>query len=399
MNEMKAFARVVFKLVLDLLLLLPAIAATILARFISRAIDVGMGPEPLISYVYHKQALAKAGYSAETYVVTGNHISCDYDINAEVILLPPLNILRWHYLFFKAVFRYRCLYFSFHGGPLMGTVLLRILEPHLLRLAGIKTVILPYGSDVQDMTRCPNHSFIAAVAKDYPNHRLTRKRVSRQIDRWTYCASHIVAGCDWIDYMYHWDTITLNNFSIDTDYWAPDSNAETKCDGTIRILHSPNHRAIKGTTFFENAVNALRNDGLDVELVVLERASNEEVKRVMSAVDIVADQLIIGWYAMFAMEGMALGKPVLCYLRPDLKTYYFRERLIEENELPLVECSPENVTEVIRSLVANRQRIYDIGAKSRKFVVKHHSLSATGATIGRINSSIGLLPSNKEVDG
>ncbi|TLS69040.1 glycosyltransferase family 4 protein [Mariprofundus erugo] len=389
---MKELLKGMVKVALDLLFLLPAIFAAAASRFATRHVDVGLGPEPLVSYLYHKKALNGAGYSAETFVFDSNFITSDFDFNASRVLSPALILLRWHYLYFRALFRYRCLYISFHGGPLMATIVLRGLEPFLLRLAGIKVVILPYGSDVQDMTRCPNFAFTTAISKDYPLQRWTRNRVVRQIDRWTCHATHVVTGCDWIDYMYHWDSVTLNNFSIDTEFWSPVS-PPSEMEGPIRILHSPNHRSIKGTCFFESAILQLKEEGFDIELIVLERQSNAEIRRVMSEVDIVADQLIIGWYAMFAMEGMALAKPVLCYLRDDLKSFYTMHGIIEEGEIPLVECHPSNVTDVIRGLISDRSRMIEIGRQSREFIIKHHSLQVIGARFAAINKGMGILPS------
>lgn len=55
----------------------------------------------------------------------------------------------------------------------------------------------------------------------------------------------------------------------------------------------------------------------------------------MSNVDVVADQLIIGWYAMFSMEAMSMGKPVICYLRKDLIELYLSSgNLVSLDELP-----------------------------------------------------------------
>ena len=34
--------------------------------------------------------------------------------------------------------------------------------------------------------------------------------------------------------------------------------------------------------------------------------------------DVVIDQILMGTYARLAIESMALGKPVICYLREDL---------------------------------------------------------------------------------
>lgn len=396
LRQVKLYLKLALKLLADLLLITPFFIIAMVSRFWrARVVDVGLGPEPLVNYIYHKRALECRNYSAETYVAYTYYVTDGFDYCFSQS--PLLSLFRWHLLFLRAIFRYRCLYFSFHGGPLMGTTLLRILEPYLLKLAGIKTVVLPYGSDVQDMSRCPNLSFKHALAMDYPTVKGNRRRIARQIDRWTRHADHIVAGCDWVDYIYHWDTISLSNFSIDTEFWAPpEREAADDAGKTIRILHAPNHRTIKGTEFFVRAVDELRQEGHDVELIVLERQSNEEIRQAMARADIVADQLVIGWYAMFSMESMALGKPVLCHIREDLKSLYVQAGLIEEDELPLVECSPSTVKEVIRGLVQDRESMADIGRRSRDFVVKHHALPVIGAVFDRINRQIGLSSSRSD---
>ena len=101
----------------------------------------------------------------------------------------------------------------------------------------------------------------------------------------------------------------LAHFSIDTDKWKPNSSYK---NNTLKVLHAPNHRKIKGTEFFISAINELKSEGYPIELILLEKVSNEEIKKIMSSVDIVADQLIVGWYAMFALEAMSMEKPVLC---------------------------------------------------------------------------------------
>src|SRR5262249_56453568 len=87
--------------------------------------------------------------------------------------------------------------------------------------------------------------------------------------------------------------------------------AEETDDGVVTIVHSPNHRHYKGTRFLVDAVETLRREGLPVELVVVEGKPNAEAKREYARADLVADQFLIGAYALFAIEGMALSKPVV----------------------------------------------------------------------------------------
>ena len=37
------------------------------------------------------------------------------------------------------------------------------------------------------------------------------------IDRWTTHSDHVISGCDWVDYMHHWDTLMSAHFSIDIE--------------------------------------------------------------------------------------------------------------------------------------------------------------------------------------
>ena len=57
-------------------------------------------------------------------------------------------------------------------------------EPFLLYVAGLKTVVLPYGADVQDLTRTQNLLFRNQVSKDYPDHRFRTSKIRKKIDLW-----------------------------------------------------------------------------------------------------------------------------------------------------------------------------------------------------------------------
>ncbi len=416
-KEIKRAGSYIVGLILALLLAPLLFFIAFLCRFCKKSRDVGLGPEPLINNVYHKKALELCGYSAETFVSEVYFITDQFDIRADKLfpanlLLRTLGarwssryiyLLRYVYLFVLALRRYRCLYIYFNGGPLgllgarFGIELLRKMEPFLYKLARVRVVVLPYGNDVQEMSRSPNPLFKHAVAQDYPGHRSRRQTVADQVDRWTKHADHIISGCEWVDYMYHWDTLMLAHFSIDVDLWKPVGQPPAGSSAKLRILHAPNHRAIKGSQYFINAVGELIAEGLDVELVLVEHLPNDEVRKIMASVDIVADQLIIGWYAMFALEAMAMEKPVLCYLRGDLKQLYMVAGLIAPDEIPIINCTPLTVKEVIRDLATNRGKLPEIGRRSREYVIKHHSTQAVGQVFDAINRSIGIRPSSAKV--
>ena len=383
-----------FYLVMDAVLALPFFLLALLSRLIPRPVDVGLGPDPLINNIYHKKALERQGYRVETFVHQVYFITDDFDVRADRLFPGPLLVLRNYYLFLWILFRYRCLYLYFNGGPLGFTSFLWTLEPLLYRVAGIRTVLMPYGGDLQEMSRSPNLLFKDAMSRDYPGHRFRRRRIAQRIDRWTCYADHIIAGCEWVDYLYHWDTLMLAHFSIDTDLVKPISTQKA-IGQPLRILHAPNHRFVKGTAFFQQAVAELRAEGVTVELQIIERVPNVAVRAAIATADLIADQLIVGWYAMFALEAMAMGKPVLCFLRPDLVELYRMKSLMAPDEPPIVRCSPWDVKDTIRYWAAHQDELAALGQSSRRFVEKHHSLEAVGKVFAGINASLAILPGGR----
>jgi predicted metal-dependent TIM-barrel fold hydrolase len=81
---------------------------------------------------------------------------------------------------------------------------------------------------------------------------------------------------------------------IDTTAWKEKgyySMADGR-NGPVKVMHTPNHRGFKGTEFLIQAVDELREEGLQIELVLLEKVPNSRVRDLMQEVDILAEQFI-----------------------------------------------------------------------------------------------------------
>ena len=78
------------------------------------------------------------------------------------------------------------------------------------------------------------------------------------------------------------------------------------------ILHAPSSRRRKGT---EHVIAAV--EGLDADLEIVEGLHHDEAFERFRNADIVVDQLNAGWYGLFAIECMALGKPVVTFLHDE----------------------------------------------------------------------------------
>ena len=375
---------------LEILILPLLFVLAFLARFTNRRIKIGLGPEPLINNTHHVKALRLYGWSAESFVDSVYFITNDFDVKIISNIKFNSYIIRILFIpFIFSIFRYNCLYIYFNGGGLYSARLIWLFEPLLYKLANVKIVVMPYGGDVQDLMKSNNLYFRHCVGVDYPRHFRRRLIINTKVFLWSLCADHVIAGCDWVEYIQHWDTLCIAHFSIDTSKWSAPLD-KVRRSGPIRILHAPNHREIKGSKFFERAISNLKNRGLDVELIIVQGIPNDKLKDLIDDCDIIADQLIIGWYAMFAIEGMASAKPVLCYIRRDLEDLFVNADLLDRGELPIVKCDPENIEIIIEKLICNPQLLTDYGKRGVSYVKRRHSIEAIGELFNSINLKISL---------
>ena len=94
--------------------------------------------------------------------------------------------------------------------------------------------------------------------------------------------------------------------------------------------------------------------------------------------DIVVDMLTFGWFGANIREGMMLGKPCVCFLRPEWLQSMRKEIPAYVDELPVISATPDTVEYVLRDLIRNPDKRKEIGQRSRAFALKWHS-SAAGA--------------------
>lgn len=132
------------------------------------------------------------------------------------------------------------------------------------------------------------------------------------------------------------------------------------------IVHAPSSRRRKGT---EDVIAACA--GLDADLELVEGLHHEEALERYRAADIVVDQLNAGWYGIFAIEAMALGKPVVTFLHDEAVR---RTEEAFEVEVPLVSATKETLRERLRRLVDSPTERHRIGAASRAYVELVHDL-------------------------
>lgn len=137
-----------------------------------------------------------------------------------------------------------------------------------------------------------------------------------------------------------------------------------KDNKVVRVVHAPTKRDVKGSDFVIQAMQELKTK-YAVELILVENKTQEEALEIYKTADIIVDQLRIGTYGVFAIEGMAMGKPVVTYITDEM-----RQRLPED--LPICSANPDTVKDVLEKLIQDGELRYNLGIEGRKYAEKYH---------------------------
>ena len=135
---------------------------------------------------------------------------------------------------------------------------------------------------------------------------------------------------------------------VDVRVWPAPGVAEG--GGPPVVVHAPSHRGIKGTRFVVEAVDRLRADGVELDFRLLEGMPHSDAVRAYAEADILVDQLLVGWYGGVAVEFMALGKPVVCFVAEEWTDRYAPAGMMAD--LPIVRAGPEDLAGVLSDLVS-----------------------------------------------
>lgn len=130
------------------------------------------------------------------------------------------------------------------------------------------------------------------------------------------------------------------------------------------ILHAPTNPAFKGTAYIEAAITRLRETH-NFEYRRIENMNHKQVVALYQDADLIIDQVLCGSFGLLSVESMALGKPVIAFIRPDLVSSF-------PPDLPIVNANPNEVLQKIKMLLENPGLRSDLGHQGRAYVEKHH---------------------------
>jgi glycosyltransferase involved in cell wall biosynthesis len=325
-----------------------------------------------------------------TYYLTSNfdkNLSKWYSIKIVGKLIP-------FWVFIKACVTADRLHFYCDRGiiPSIRPFRFNLSELYIYRLLGIQVFLWTYGADVRSKQRTlelgePNCCTNCAT----PLRGCLCDETARvkQIQKLKSLSNAIFSMGDMTEY-----TPGSRN---DLFFWPVDINGDhgnkyqpvyppAKSDKPLRIVHAPNHRMFKGTQYLIDAVNTLQNEGQSVELILVEKVPNENALEIYRTADIIFDQCLIGFHGYFALEGMAMGKPVMCFIRKP------SEYLLDAENCPIINVHRNTLQEDIKYYIKNRNKLNEIGQKSRQYIEKYFTLEAFAERLSAAYQQLGIKP-------
>jgi len=156
--------------------------------------------------------------------------------------------------------------------------------------------------------------------------------------------------------------------------------APPSVDGPIVILHAPSDPSIKGSDTIIAAVERLK-ERFPIEFVQVKGLPHAEAVKLYRRADLVIDQILAGWYGGFAVEAMAMGKPVACYIRDEDLVHVPASMA---RDLPLIRVTPDTIEADLAALLAQRHRLPQMGEEARRFVLRWHHPRRIAAAMIRV---------------
>ena len=248
--------------------------------------------------------------------------------------------------------------------------ILQIFELFLYKIRGIKLLVHYQGSDARIAEFCINNyriNHFERIDNKYQKiNDFLKKRYIRRLDK--FCNNIFAVNPDLLNNL-PGRAIFIPYCHIALNEWVPCYNQLE--NRPIRIGHAPSNRATKGTDLIINAIDRLRNEGYEVELVLVEGISNVEARKRYETIDVLVDQLFAGWYGGLAVEAMALGKPVLVYIREEDLNYIPSSMKVD---LPFIRVEPNTLNRGLKSVLdMSRKDLLLLAKKSRLYVEKWHN--------------------------
>lgn len=307
------------------------------------------------------RAQRKLGFSADCLMIGPNPFNYPADISLSV------DDIDSHFAFLEhAISTYDVFHFYYRSLIRKGPVAQMFpsgADLIALRAAG-KTVVMHYrGSEVRGQAKFDELSPYSYSA-ELPG--IFRKWPAAEVENFRNLvkATADVILCPDPELQAYVPEATIVNRAIQLDRFLP---VGPKFDrGRPLIVHAPSRPIVKGTRFIESALKEIEGIGRDFSYKRISNMPHSEALARYAESTFGVDQLRIGWFGVFGLELMALGKPTVAYIRDDLQAKL-------DSPSPIVQANPVTIRSVIeQSLNMTHSELASLGEQSRAYVEKHH---------------------------
>lgn len=302
--------------------------------------------------IYSVKGLRANGVSADMAVWRPNPFNYPIDISLNIgkkKYLYPWYALKMFVFFLKAVLKYDCFHFHYaHSLLPFG------MDLPILKLFNKKIFFEFHGSELRGQINNIKYKYFNALPQNKRQSKLIKKGIK-------YAAGIILHDIELKPHLpdtnipIHIVPLRLDLSNLTPVF--PDVGVKKPV-----VVHAPSNRGSKGSNWIIEAANKLKDR---IDFVLVENKSQDEAIEIYKTADIIIDQISVGAYGVFAIECMALGKPVLSYISDEVKNSL-------PNTCPIQNIEPDTIYDVLNKLSCNPELRRSIGLQGRKYVEEYH---------------------------
>ena len=317
----------------------------------------GISPVSLQSTRDLTNEFNELGYLAESVVYRSNPLlnkleDKNLNIDLKKYYLYPVYFIKVLFFFVSSLYKYDV--FHFHFGH---TLLPFNLDVPILKLFRKKVFMEYHGSDIRYKLNKIQSDKIVHTEDEF----LKKKSIRRQKRIYKFLDAIFLHDNELINNLYDpLNKLHMLPLRIDLDRLKYD---KIQSNNRVTIVHAPSKRAIKGSEYIESAINELKKD-FDIDYLMINNMNYNQAISIYRKADIIIDQMIIGTYGMLSVEGMALGKCVVCYIEDG--------NLFDDSN-PICNTSITGLKDSLARLIENEETRNEYSESGMKYVQKYHN--------------------------
>lgn len=170
-----------------------------------------------------------------------------------------------------------------------------------------------------------------------------------------------------------------NDFIIDN----PDNKIIIFTAFGNEYIRTSETKDIKGKKIIIKAINKLIEEGYPILHFHATEVLSKYMRYYQIQADLVVDQLNYGTIGSSAREALMLGKPTICHV-----SKLVRETNIAMKSCPAIDANEENVYDVIKKYISNKDLLKIVGLASREWAIKWYSHDSCAQRYERLIQNI-----------